>query len=231
MFPSHDRYGGYTYIGQKVNLHTIHRKSVYYSVGLKIGCQYSERLNSATLSVYAWNETNDISYSSIEASKGLSSSTNRVLHVDLLSEGIATDYTQGLKILPKFLVPASTSMLYFQIRLNDEGDDPVDVLVDDIVMVEGNYCPYWNPHPEDYMELRDISRAAYIVNQLFEVGESNKILLRRSIYGLKNPNSTDDATTNPILDAVNAKANTTNQATIGTDHAVEEYKYYNDNQV
>lgn len=221
----------YSYIGQKINLHSVLRKSSYFSLGFQIGCSNPERLNSITVSVYAWNVTSDVNYSTIESANGLSAATNRVLHVDLLSEGIAEDYKQGTKVFEKFIIPASTSTIYVQVRLNDQGDDPAEVILDNFILVEGEHCPYWTPHPEDYMELREINRAAYIVNQLFEIGESNKILLKKSIFGLKNPNSTDDATANPILDAINAKANTTDQATNGTGHTVEEYKYYNDNQV
>lgn len=223
-----DADNGYAYIGQKIRLTNTQRQATEYTLGLEIGCEDISKLASFTISVYAWTNSQVKLYSTINASKGLSETANRVFHRDLISEGVEVNYTQGLKIFPKFSVPNGVDTLFLQIRLADEGDEATYIEIDNIMLVEGDQCPYFAPHPEDYIELREIGRAAYLINELFEIGQSGKVLLKKDIYGLKNPNSTDDATSSPILDASTTIANTNAQATSGTQEGISQYNYYDD---
>lgn len=81
----------------------------------------------------------------------------------------------------------------------------------------------WEAHTEDSVESRSIGLAAYLINQLFEIHSSGKILLKASVFGKLNNGS---PTSTAVLDATNASANAEPQTGVGGQNSVPSYKQY-----
>jgi len=95
--------------------------------------------------------------------------------------------TAWVKLEQALSIPGGTKYIYFVVvPLDVENDTGQNFYIDRMKMELGENATEWTRHPDDLIEIREVNRAAWLINRLFEIYDSGggalKVKLKANLY-------------------------------------------------